>query len=277
MNLAHKLDDIALELTNLTVIKASGKDAIGFLNDQFTNDIVALDSNHWQFNGYCNAKGRLFAIMRLFVDEDSVYFLLEKSLSETLIKRLQIYKFRAKVEFDTLTHFTIRYLSGQPAENLIGNLSPKQMIKDQNRFIINLSETANRCLLITPDDMPATDIGTSTCEHAEKLWRLSEIQAQVPSIFEQTTEKFVPQHVNLDQIQGISFTKGCFPGQEVVARLHYLGKSKQSMRQIQLESGKPLEPGESVIHPELNKKLTIVDAIETNDQIYTCLAVGQFD
>ena len=96
-------------------------------------------------------------------------------------------------------------------------------------------------------------------------------------IFPSSLEKFIPQHVSLDQINGISFKKGCFPGQEIVARLHYLGKSKQSMQKMNLISDKKFSAGDSVMHPDTQKPLTIVDSVQIDDQHFTCLVVGQFE
>jgi len=277
MNIQLNYSKIALQLSHMCVIKVSGCDAISFLNDQFTNDITALETNRWQFNGYCSSKGRLIAIMRLFVNDDCVYILVPESLCETLIKRLQIYVFRAKVKFEILDGHSVYCLMGTDSINDLGEIQTQQFKTDENGFIVNISNHSNRYLAIVNSEDALAGLEIIPSEESQKLWRLSEINEMVANIDAQTSELFIPQHVHLDKLGGISFNKGCFPGQEVVARLHYLGKAKQTMRHIKIDSSTEIVPGQTLNHADYKKALKIVDAVRTDNQTYECLAVGQFD
>ena len=268
--------DVILELSGLALIKVSGADTITFLNNQFTNDINKLGENDWQFNGYCTAKGRLIAVMRLFTVKDVIYLIMPKSITEILLRRLQIYVFRAKVSFELLDCHAYAYLgtASQPVADHKPDI--KQFKQIDGGFILNISEQQQRYLQFCHKPIKQVN-GLIDGNCADIHWRLSEINESIPTVFADSLEKFIPQHVNLDQIGGVSFKKGCFPGQEVVARLHYLGKSKQSMRKMNLISDNKLNPGDSQPHPQTQKALTIVDAVLINDHSYSCLAVGQFE
>ncbi len=265
-----------LELSELTLIKVSGSDALTFLNNQFTNDINHLGENDWQFNGYCTAKGRLIAIMRLFRKDDDIYLIVPKSIAETLLQRLQIYVFRAKVNFEQLGQHIYAYLGTESQQINDPMTTTGQFRQTDYGFLINVSESEQRYLQFSDKKMNQT-YNFVDGELADLYWRLSEINESIPTVFVSSLEKFIPQHVNLDLIGGVSFKKGCFPGQEVVARLHYLGKSKQSMRKMTLTSANQLNPGDSQSNPETQKPLTIVDAVQISNHNHSCLVVGQFE
>lgn len=269
--------NIALELNYLNVVRISGRDAERFLNDQFTNDIDALEPNRWQFTGYCTSKGRLIALMRLFVSDDGVYIILPGSLSDAVIQRLQIYVFRAKVSFEILAGYRMFCLIGSDAVNRMGRIPAHEFHSDDNGIVLNISAALHRYLAIVKSADAVKGLERVSLIDSQLLWRLAEIREMVPNIDVQTSELFIPQHVNLDRLNGVSFSKGCFPGQEVVARLHYLGKSKQVMKHIRIDSDQPLLPGQTLNHADFPKALKIVDAVQTHAQTYECLAVGQFD
>lgn len=269
--------NIALELNYLNIVRISGRDAERFLNDQLTNDIDALEANRWQFTGYCTSKGRLIAVMRLFVSDDCVYIILPGSLSEAVIQRLQIYVFRAKVSFEILAGYRMFCLIGSDAVNRMGQIPAHEFHSDDNGIVLNISAALHRYLAIVKSADAVKGLERVSLIESQLLWRLAEIREMVPNIDVQTSELFIPQHVNLDRLNGVSFSKGCFPGQEVVARLHYLGKSKQVMKHIRIDSDQPLLPGQTLNHADFPKALKIVDAVQTHPQTYECLAVGQFD
>ena len=277
MNIDLNYTKIALQLSYLNVIKISGRDAISFLNDQFTNDISTLQLNQWQFNGYCSSKGRLIAVMRLFVSDDCVYIILPASMSELMIKRLQVFVFRAKVNFDVLADHSLYCLMNAQAIKNTGEMQAQEVKPDDGGFLVNVSIQSDRYMAILKSSDALTDLAKLSHEESMQLWRLAEIRDMVPNIDVQTSGLFIPQHVNLDKLNGISFSKGCFPGQEVVARLHYLGKAKQAMKHIVIDSNTPIAPGQTFNHPDFKSALKIVDAVQTQDQTFECLAVGQFN
>lgn len=153
-------------------IRVSGDEAETFLQGQLTQDVRALSADLPLFAGYCSAKGRLLAMLRLRRAEAGIELELHRSVLEATLKRLRMFVLRSKVVLDEV-----------PPE--------------------------------TPLD--------------EASWKRQNILAGVPVVYAATSDHFVPQMVNLDQLGGISFSKGCYTGQEIVARLHYLGNLKRRM------------------------------------------------
>ncbi len=274
MNIDPNQANMTLELSELALVKVGGKDAAEFLNNQFTNDINDLMENHWQFNGYCTAKGRLIAVMRLFKFADNFYIIIPESTAQILVQRLKIYVFRSKVSFEILDMSFYAYLGTYTAAEVATKPEPQEFTPINDGFMLNLSAQNERYLCIKDKKIEHAD-NLISGEIADSYWRLTEINAFIPTIFPETIEKFIPQHVNLDQINGVSFKKGCFPGQEIVARLHYLGKSKQSMQKMDLVSETEINAGDSISHPQTQKPLTIVDAVKIDNHTYQSLVVGQ--
>lgn len=203
---------------SLCVVKFSGEDCLSFLQGQLSNDIEQLN-DCWQFSGYCNPKGRLLAIFRLWKHKNSVYAVVDASIMEAVIKRLQMYVMRSKVVIEVLAD-----------AQCLAIIDPELKL---SRFSVELTETTHKLnydgnqLII---ELNASEKFCSTSEQGQTLtWSESNILAGLPSISNTSYEMFVPQMVNLDLIGGVSFKKGCYTGQEIVARMHYLGKLKQRM------------------------------------------------
>ena len=223
-----------MELDFLGCIRISGVDAAEFLQSQFTNDVEVLQSNPQQLNAYCNPKGRTISVFRLLRSDDSWYLILPVDLVSTVLKRLQLYKMRAKVE-----------LSHEESTSIIGgvNLSPQDIVGQGRRW--SLDDT--RVLLLAQRNQISQIAQINEANVADSnLWRVTEIVSGIPQIYESTREEFIPQHINLDVISAVSFSKGCYPGQEIVARLRYLGKMKQRMIAGTVRKSKDLTPGEPV-------------------------------
>lgn len=203
----------------LIVLKVSGADAFEFLQGQLTNDIN-LAHKKWQLSAYCNPKGRVLALFSLWKAGDSAYLIVDKSLSERIVKRLRMYVMRSQV--------TIEVLAGALCVASIDDTSRS------GKTFGNLEHTdkhtelgyGNSILRIHMHDKPNVEAG--------QRWSQSLMHAGIPQITAATTELFVPQMINLDLLEGINFKKGCYTGQEIVARMHYLGKLKQRMYLIDI-------------------------------------------
>lgn len=211
------------------IIRATGEDARSFLHSQFTQDIVHLSDTEARLGAYCSAKGRMYAIFYVWSHEDAVYLLMHRSVIETVIKRLRMFVLRAKVVLeDVSTQYVITGYSGSDA---LAN-QVKQSDAQRTRLGIlpaSLGEWEQpnlaREIRITP--MEQHQSATST-EFA--LWQWFDIMAGIAHVTADISESFVPQMMNLDRIGGVNFKKGCYPGQEIVARSHYLGKLKRRMQ-----------------------------------------------
>ena len=238
-----------IQLDDLASLHVTGSDATKFLHAQFTNDLENLPVGSWQYSSYCTPKGRLLAFMTIARLEINEYFLImPKTVSEAILPRLKIFLMRDDVSISPLQEQSVITGLVGPARALTdaglevidesGKLSNKN-----NRYLLTLDTEAERYLCISHKDF----LDTSSFEAASRAdWSLLDIQAGIPAILSETQEAYVPQMVNLDLIGAVNFKKGCYPGQEIVARVHYLGKIKQRMYVLTTESGNLAKPADKV-------------------------------
>jgi folate-binding protein YgfZ len=214
MNMITKLESFGF-------IKVSGNDAENFLQGQFTNDVHQVTTEQSQLSAWCNSKGRIIVNFHLFKRDDAYYLILPKDSIAFMLKRLQMYVLRADVKL----------------ENVSDKLSCLGVVGDypENNFAVLQVEAGRYLVVVEDDDSYEVDTGR---------WELLNILAGLPQIVPATAEAFVPQMVNFDVIGGISFKKGCYTGQEVVARTHYLGAVKRRMYIAKIDTAKLPQPGD---------------------------------
>ena len=193
------------QLTNRSLLNLSGGDAQSFLQGQFSNNIDALEGGAVQLNAYCQHQGKIIALIWVMKKADEFYLSFASDLVEIVTKRLTMFKMMSDVTITDVSNEVIQL--GVIDEEFDGafKLNDRQSVALVDKHEFDLSDESN--------------------------WDKSCIENGVPEVYLDTSEQFVPQLLNLDINEvGVSFTKGCYPGQEVVARLHYLGKSKRRMR-----------------------------------------------
>jgi tRNA-modifying protein YgfZ len=227
------------DLSHLGLLTLTGADAKTFLQGQVTNDVNLLDGQTFHYSGYCNAKGRLLALFLAFAQQDTLYLQLDGGLAETIAKRLRMYVLRSKVQIATPTDLVVLGIAGAEASRVLANQFGS--IPSASYGMVNTEQASILRLADSVEHMPRYQIFTSA-EQAQALWlalgaeaqyigksiwNWLEIQAGIPEIVAATQEAFVPQMLNLDLLGGINFKKGCYTGQEIVARTHYLGKVKR--------------------------------------------------
>lgn len=209
-------------LKNLGVLEVSGSDAAVFLQGQTTCDINQLEEHNPQLGAYCNAKGRTISSFIIIKKTNNIFYLiLSADLIAPVQKKLQMYILRAAVtlidQSESLCILGLYNYSLDTQDNIYAYLNENKrclFIADINncqQFFTNLIQE-NTVQLISSNAWYALDILTG-----------------IPWLNSNTTELFVPQMMNLDKLGAISFEKGCYTGQEVVARTHYLGKNKRVM------------------------------------------------
>ncbi|MFM9912331.1 MAG: YgfZ/GcvT domain-containing protein [Methylophilaceae bacterium] len=228
--------NIITDLLHLGLLEVGGEDAATFLQGQVTSDIKALN-NSSQYAGYCTPKGRLLAIFLAFAHYDHIHLQINGALKDAIMKRLKMYVMRSKVTITDVSDSIIRMAvagvdTSAALTEVFGEIpeTPHQMVSLDNGAILRLpGNTPRYQVFSTPEQAPAIWKALSqTCKPVgSECWEWLEIQAGIPDITPATQEQFVPQMVNLDLIGGISFKKGCYTGQEIVARTHYLGKVKR--------------------------------------------------
>lgn len=218
-----------MPLSQAGVLLVEGVDAQSLLQNLLTNDVSALALNQSHLTGLCNPKGRLLAIFLLIRRSNGYQLVLPKSMIGGLQQRLSMYILRSKVTITDISDNTT-------CLGLIPSLN------EELDFLVTQELTpypsnSPRFLSITSNDK-ITDIENKLSSEkwqagSEANWELREIEDGLPMIFPDTKEKFTTQQVNLDLVNGVSFKKGCYPGQEIVARLHYLGSPSRRMFQAE--------------------------------------------
>jgi len=232
---------------DLTSLHVTGSDASKFLHAQFTNDLANLAVNSWQYSGYCTPKGRLLAFMTIArLDENEFLLILPAEISDKILSRLRMFVIRDDVTITPQDENTsIAGILGA-ADNLSGiGVTPKKesgkLSRDGNNNMLTIDYESGRFLYI--GESIKFDTNTST---DRSNWTLQDIQAGIPVVVLATQEVFVPQMVNLDLIGAVNFKKGCYPGQEIVARVHYLGKIKQRMFVAETSSKELAQPNDKI-------------------------------
>lgn len=278
-------------LSQTGLIQVSGADHQTFLQNLTSNDIRHVSEHQYQLSGFCSPKGRLLAVFRIFQHQDSYYLTLPTNIVEVVLKRLQMFVLRSKVQLQNVSiHKYGLGLSGTNSVELIAAMTGRYLEAEDTTSIT----TETLSILRTAGKEPRFEIfgdaeniincwktlQTATKIVGEQHWLLENIRVGLPVIYLQTQETFVPQMINLDLINGISFKKGCYPGQEVVARTHYLGKIKRRMHRIQFLSKSIPQPGMDLFDGQSDNTQTVGTLVEvqaSNPGQYEALAVIQED
>jgi folate-binding protein YgfZ len=265
------------------VLHVSGADAGSFLQGQFSNDIEALADPGSQLTTWSTPKGRVLALFRLIRNADHFLIRLPAALSETFVKRLRMYVMMSKVTIEPQEHLVTFGVAGAGAGSLIEKfvgrvpLQPDDCVAGDEVWVVKVPGQIDR-YEVTASVSQAMTLLQSLSEGAigsENDWRLQNIDAGLPSIGEANSEAFVLQMLNLQHINGVSFKKGCFPGQEVVARMQYLGKLKRRMYLLTgpLDAELPV-PGDELYSAGKSSAVgKVVDAQPAGDGSYRMLAV----
>ena len=280
---------VLADLSHYALIEASGDDVIEFLQGQLTNDIKLVTENSGQLSAYCNPKGRILANFRIFKRHKHYFLRLRSDIVDATLKRLRMFVMRSKVELidrsDELSRIGIAGVNASKNlstmfKNLPANADDSST--ENEITIIKLPGTLPRYEAHGPVEK-IKELWETLQENAiligENSWNLLTIRAGIPEIVSETVEAFVPQMVNLQAINSLSFTKGCYPGQEVVARMHYLGKLKRRLF-IGTVKGDTLPiSGQSIMTGNENEEKAgqIVTASWSKDKNIEFLAVLQIE
>ena len=251
--------DMLAALTDVGLIAASGDDAAAFLHAQLTNDVAGLGQDAARLAGYCTPKGRLLATMLMWRAGETVMLQLPRQLQPAIQKRLQMYVLRAKAKLeDAGERHAVLGRAGPGAAAALapwfpdaGALAvPYAKADSAAGALIRLADAdgAPRYQWVT-DPQTAIEawprLAASLRPAGLPAWRLLDIHAGIPRITSATQEQFVPQMINYEAIGGVNFRKGCYPGQEIVARSQYLGKQKRRMMPATVLADR-VEPGMEV-------------------------------
>ncbi|MBI3775427.1 MAG: folate-binding protein YgfZ, partial [Gammaproteobacteria bacterium] len=209
------------------------------LQSQFTNDAREINTTRSQLSGYCSAKGRLLALFRIFQRGEAVCLQFPQELLEPTLKRLRMFVMRAKVTLDDASDTWVRIgLAGPQAEqqlsDTLGRLpqAVNEVVTADDITVLRLPGMSARFEMA--GELAAIKtlwqrLAAQAVPVGAPVWSLLDILAGVPEVFTSSADEFVPQMVNLTALGGVNFKKGCYPGQEIVARMQYLGTLKRRM------------------------------------------------
>jgi tRNA-modifying protein YgfZ len=230
----------AVPLDELGVIAVRGADAVAFLHTQLTNDVEHLAAGHLILAGYCSPKGRLLALFDCWRIADTVYLQLPREILPAVQKRLAMFVLRAKAQLEDVSGQVLCLaLIGPGAAAALASAGFTAPAAGQSHaagsvLVARLRDApavAERFMVLAPAadmDTLGTSLRALNAAPAAAWW-WSQIDAGIANVFAATQERFVPQMINLEVIGGVNFKKGCYPGQEVVARSQYLGKLRRRM------------------------------------------------
>ena len=226
----------ALPLTDHRLLALTGKDALAFAQAQFMNDVTALADGAWQWNGWLTPKGRMVALFALLkLDAESLWLLLPDYSPDALAEGLKKYVFRSKLALTPRPDLQVTGIWDAASEPAL------REFRRTDQDVISLDWPSARRI----DIRPAPAAVTPSDDAAVTLWRETDLRAGIPRLVESQSAQWTPQQLSLDRLRAYSVKKGCYPGQEIVARTHFLGQAKRGL--ALLETGDEATPGDEVM------------------------------
>jgi folate-binding protein YgfZ len=249
------------------LIRAGGADAATFLNGQLTNDIRRIASGGSLLAGYCTPQGRLLAVAHVFRYAHDCYLMVPFELRDDVLTRLRKFVLRAKVTLVPADDSVVVFgLAGPQAGALLARVlgvpAPAEngSAESGESIVLRVAGPRDRFVLLGPVATAKTVWHALQTAGARPVaghwWTWFDIEAGIPTVYRATQERFVPQAANLELVGGVSFDKGCYPGQEIVARVHYLGRLKERMFHLHLADTERPQPGDGIYAPGLRGQAT---------------------
>jgi tRNA-modifying protein YgfZ len=276
---------VLCDLGRFGTLRVSGEDAESFLQNLLSNDIREAGSTRAQLSSFNSAKGRMLASLLIWREGDGYLLQLPHELCEPIRKKLSMYVLRSKAKVsDASSEIISLGLSGANAQEILrkqfGELPqpPLGVARAGQTSILKIGETRFQ-VNVTAQDAPA--LWAALGQHAQPVgsvcWDWLNIRSGIPVILPQTQEQFVAQMVNFELIGGVNFKKGCYPGQEIVARMQYLGKLKRRMFLAHLESADTPQAGDELFSADMEGQASgmLVNVTLSPAGGYDALAVVQ--
>lgn len=272
-----------IQLLSLSLIKITGTKQDAFLQGQLTCDIRDITPAQSRLAAHCNAKGRVLATMRVINFQESFYLLLPRNMLELTLKGLGKFAPFSRVMLAEEPALTLIGCYGENITThltaILGNLpqQPDQVTRGEGWLCTRIHGSEPRFILM---GMPIAihALQQKLTPHCTVLtddisWRLLDIQNGIANIYPETMNLFTPHMLNYPQLNAVSFTKGCYVGQEIIARTHYLGKAKRHLQLMTLDTEKLYHPGEILYNDKQQEIGIVIDAIHSSSRECQLLAV----
>jgi folate-binding protein YgfZ len=231
-------------LDHLGLLRFSGRDARQFIQGQLSNDMAALQPGRLLLAGFHNPQGRVIALLRLApVGDEAVIAIVHRELVAQVAARLRRFVLRSRVAIDDLTADTRVHgvAGGDTTDPAVLGAAPP----DGVRVVQATDGGLQRAYVLQSLDQTALSPPTVMAD--ARQWQTMEVAAAIPEVVSATSELFVAQMLNLDCLDGISFDKGCYTGQEIIARAHFRGRVKRRMQLFETDAARLLQPGEQLL------------------------------
>lgn len=234
--------EIQTPLKDFQVLRLEGPDALAFAQAQFANDVQSLAVGHWQWNCYLNPQGRVIALFPLIrTGEQELLLTLACRRAHELQERLLRYRFRSRCTLSTADGLSVQ---GTCVPSQAGPLAPTGTLEYETQgWCLRFSGLHGRGLRIH-----VRTENTQTQQQREQ-WTIQDIEDGIPWLCAGAVEAFTAHALSLHRLSAYSLTKGCYPGQEIVARTHYLGRNKRQLVRFHTESPALLKPGQALNAP----------------------------
>jgi len=248
-----------VSLENYSAISLKGEEQTSYLQGQVTCDVTSSNDNNILIGAHCNAKGKVFSAFRL-INRDAAHLLIQPKASlSNSITELKKFGVFAKVEITETHELKLFALIGEQTASLLqqhfnqvpDSLTP--VVQSNTTTLVYIAGKQARYLLIDKENVLDTIINQLNLPiYQSSVWSLLEINEGFPQLSNDSSGEYVPQMLNLQAINGISFTKGCYLGQETVARMQYLGKNKRALYSLKGQLAHSLE-SDDVIEKKLDQ------------------------
>lgn len=262
-------DIIFCNLNNLGLLACSGKNTNKFLQGQLSCDLNKVTMENTQLGVYCNPQGRVIATFRCFLYLDDYYLQMPTNNIDNCLNHLKKYAVFSKVNCrDVRSEFSIIGFYGQDALKFISNLNATKVIQVPGKLPRFEVVFSNAEFIQVKANL------TNVKEMNADFWKLLDFEMGIPTIYFETQEQFLPHRINYHLIDGISFSKGCYVGQEIIARTQYRGTLKHHMYRLALQTTQAPKPGTPIFGENKGAAIGhIVDSACVDDQHCQALAV----
>ncbi len=265
-------------IAHLSIISVTGKDASQFLQGQLSCNINELSDSTSFFTAFSNAKGRTISSLLVLKQAENYILILPEELIEKVINKLRMYILRSEVKIKNITDESA--IIGVTTNQDLLPIQPETnfSINNSSEITIKFPSKDNRFLIVSPVSH-AKALWTQLIQNNNLTicnstsWRYQDISAGIPWLTEATSEQYIPQMLNIDKLGGISFNKGCFTGQEIIARTHYLGKAKRALFLAECNSTALLDNDIQIITDNNEQSTGKVLSLQSNGQTIRLLIV----
>ncbi len=283
-------ENFICDADDLGLILVNGDDARDFLQNQLSNDIDFIDESCSQLSSYSTPRGRLLGIIRIVQISNGYILITTKAMVTPLLETLHKYIVQAQVTLADASNYFARIALQTDHAEITGHamlpVQPDGVLQNDSLVSLQLAPLGSqqRYLLICLSPDEAIELWGTFASQLQvagfSSWHLAEIEAGIPAIYPQTAEQFVLQTANLGALNAVSFKKGCYPGQEIIARMQYLGKLKRRMFLSLLETDDLPLPGDQLVgvgKTEIDGSGQVVDAEFDHNGVCHCLYIAQIE